>query len=106
MTDSDVITAILREARGRVERSWSTGAIARDAHGRPCEPRSPDATSFDAAGAIWASDIGTYLDRTRAIWRFMRANGIAQGELEKWNDRLAMPRSEALRAFDKAIGEQ
>lgn len=77
--------------------------MAVTAAGTPCEPRDPDAARWDAIGAIWAYADAVERDRSRAIYVFMRANGIVPGAHIAWNDRPGMTRRGVLAAFDKAI---
>lgn len=57
LTDGQTMLEILQRAAALIEdpARWCQGALARDAHGRPVKPASPDAVAVSIEGAIGRS---------------------------------------------------
>lgn len=90
---------ILREARALIEKGWTQGEHATDAHGVCVGPLSDAACHWCIEGALL---------RARKGWGFSSAwfaliDVIPSGNPIGWNDAEGRTQAEVLAAFDKAI---
>ena len=92
----------LRAVAARIERGWSQGANARDAHGRAVGLNSDEGQAWSLIGAfsLAATDGIPRGHVRRALVAF--SDVIATDSLQQWNDAPDRTREEVLSALDEA----
>lgn len=103
MTAHDTL-AVLHAARELVAAGWCQGALARNRYGREVERRSPSASRFCAAGALY--QIGAWFPPSTedaAFHALAQTLGVERARLALWNDDPARTQAEVVAAFDAAI---
>ena len=95
----------LRAVAAQIERGWSQGADARDAHGRSVGLNSDKAQAWSLLGAFGlAATDGVPPDHVRRA--LVALSGvIGTDSLQRWNDAPDRTREEVLFALDEAIAQ-
>lgn len=93
---------VLRAARERLtpDGAWTQGYGARDANGKPIDPKSPRAVCWCLIGALAAAGAEEKQIFYAAQWL---TTAGSWNTLPRWNDDPSRTQAEVLAAFDAAI---
>jgi len=119
--DEGVIAEVLRGARRRLHRGWTSGHQARTSTGEPVPPEHPEAASWCTFGAIRAECLARFPDRpcqghllaeaaARYLGTVLRHLGqpvrkqSAPRTLMEWNDLPARNQRDVLAVYERTLG--
>ena len=104
MTTTERTRAILTSAIQYLDRGWTQGDDAIDEKGKPVPPRSPEACSWCAIGAISAA-MGDYSKNEHRLARdaITHTMGLRAYSLAEWNDDPKRTFAEVRAAFEKTL---